>query len=324
MQSAIFLAGHGSRSAKAGREFETAVHDLRKAVAVPVEYGYLEFATPTIGDALGQLAAQGAKHIRVIPGMLFAAGHVKNDVPSVINTFAQQHPDVTLTLGKPCGFEPALMRLAGLRIEQAMAAADAEHGAVSADETLLLTIGRGTSDPDANGNIAKIGRMLTEGKGFAHGEIGFSGVAHPRVGAATERAIAVAKALGLKRIMVAPYFLFDGILVQRIYTEFLAKGAEGATGMQHVTANYLGNHPLLVEGMLAIDAGIAAGDTAMNCQLCKYRTQILGFEDAVGTPQVGHHHGVEGVGVEENPVDHGHWSPEDGHHHHGDGHHHHH
>ena len=48
------------------------------------------------------------------------------------------------------------------------------------------------------------------------------------------------------------------------------------------------------------------GDPRMNCQLCKYRTRITGYEDAVGAPQQGHHHHVRCAGVD--------------HHHHGDGH----
>jgi sirohydrochlorin cobaltochelatase len=41
----------------------------------------------------------------------------------------------------------------------------------------------------------------------------------------------------------------------------------------------------------------------MNCQLCKYRTQIVGYENEVGLPQQAHHHHVRGG---------------DGHHHHHD------
>ena len=65
----------------------------------------------------------------------------------------------------------------------------------------------------------------------------------------------------------------------------------------------------------------------MNCQLCKYRSQVLGFEAEVGLPQESHHHHVEGIGVgnghshdheHDHHHDHGHG------HGHGHGHHHHH
>ena len=54
-------------------------------------------------------------------------------------------------------------------------------------DTLLLVVGRGTNDPDANSNIAKLARMLWEGMRFGWAEAAFSGVAHPRVDAALER-----------------------------------------------------------------------------------------------------------------------------------------
>jgi len=37
----------------------------------------------------------------------------------------------------------------------------------------------------------------------------------------------------------------------------------------------------------------------MNCQLCKYRKQIVGFEAEQGKEQVGHHLNVKGVLFEE-------------------------
>ena len=39
---------------------------------------------------------------------------------------------------------------------------------------------------------------------------------------------------------------------------------------------------------------VIEGDINMNCQLCKYREQVLGFEDEVGLAQESHHHHVEG------------------------------
>jgi sirohydrochlorin cobaltochelatase len=39
---------------------------------------------------------------------------------------------------------------------------------------------------------------------------------------------------------------------------------------------------------------VLEGTNAMNCSLCKYRAQVLGFEREVGTPQHSHHHHVEG------------------------------
>jgi sirohydrochlorin cobaltochelatase len=66
---------------------------------------------------------------------------------------------------------------------------------------------------------------------------------------------------------------------------------------------------------------ILAGQNLMNCQLCKYRTQVLGFEAEVGLAQTSHHHHVEGIGTAEHG--HVHDGASDRRHGHGNGHHHH-
>ena len=157
-------------------------------------------------------------------------------------------------------------------------------------------IGRGTSDPDANGNVAKVARMLWEGMGFGWAEVGYSGVAQPRVDALLERAAR----LGFRRIVVFPYFLFTGVLVQRIYAqtdEVAARHPE----IEFVKAGYLGDHPAGARLVRRADRGHPAGDVNMNCLLCKYRARMIGHEAAVGAPQQGHHHHVEGIGTRGRP-----------------------
>ena len=83
------LCGHGSRDDQAVTEFAVLSQHLKKRMPqYPVEYGYLEFATPIIRDGLDKLKARGVTRVLAVPGMLFAAGHAKNDIPSVLNTYA--------------------------------------------------------------------------------------------------------------------------------------------------------------------------------------------------------------------------------------------
>jgi len=77
---------------------------------------------------------------------------------------------------------PLLLGAAAERIEAAQAPGDAPPA-----ESLLVVVGRGTSDPDANSNIAKVTRMLWEGLGFGWAETCYSGVTTPLVGPALER-----------------------------------------------------------------------------------------------------------------------------------------
>ncbi len=298
----VMVCGHGSRDVGAVDEFNQLVADIaQKIPQLPVESGFLEFALPVLRDGLDKLRFQGVDHVLAVPGMLFAAGHVKNDVPSVLNGYAREH-GIRIEFGRDLGIDPKLLQAARERVNQALAAA---KGDVPLDDTLLAVIGRGTSDPDANGNVCKLARMLWEGTGVGWVEVGYSGVAHPRVDAVLERACR----LGFRRIVVFPYFLFTGILVRRIYDQ-TDRVAARHPEIEFVKAGYLNNQPLVIDAFLERIDGIQRGDVNMNCLLCKYREQIIGHDHAVGAPQEGHHHHVEGIGT-------------DGHHHHHHGHDHH-
>ncbi|MFO1047173.1 MAG: sirohydrochlorin chelatase [Geminicoccaceae bacterium] len=304
-RTGVMICGHGSRDDEACAEFARVVHLIEHALPEwPVAMGYLEFARPIIREGLDSLRAQGIDRILAVPGMLFAAGHVKNDVPSVLNAYAAEH-GVRIEMGRDLGIDAKLLAASRDRIAAALEQGESDVGL---DETCLVVVGRGTSDSDANGNVAKVARMLWEGMGFAHAEIGFSGVAHPR----TEVALDRAAKLGFRRIIVFPYFLFTGILVRRIY-DATDSVARHHPEIDFVKARYLDDHPLVVDSFVERIRGIGTGDVNMNCSVCKYRTQVIGFEHDVGAPQESHHHHVEGIGT-----DGGHH-----HHHHGHDHHHH-
>jgi len=193
-----------------------------------------------------------------------------------------------------------------------------------------VVIGRGASDPDANGNVAKIARLLQEGMGFGWLEVGYSGVTFPLV----EPCLQHASKLGYKRIIVFPYFLFSGILIDRIYG-FTDQVAAEHPEITFVKAAYLGDHPKVLETfaervqeqigavpppncgicafreqVLALDNGdhhhikpedrqhpAFASVPPPTCVMCKYRVQVLGFEAEVGAVQESHHHHVEGQGA---------------------------
>jgi sirohydrochlorin cobaltochelatase len=243
--------------------------------------------------------------------MLFAAGHVKNDIPSVLNTYMAQNPGMNVHYGRELGIDLKMVRAAGQRIQEAL---DGAPDNVSKHETLLMVVGRGASDPDANSNISKVMRLLWEAFGFGWGEVCYSGVTFPLV----EPGLEQATKLGFKRIIVFPYFLFTGILVKRIndYTDAVAARHPE---IEFIKASYLNAQPLVLETFVDRMVEIQEGTGNMNCQMCKYREQVLGFEDEVGLPQESHHHHVEGIGTNEDQS-HSHDHAHDHHHHHGDEH----
>lgn len=308
MKTGVMICGHGSRDPEALTEFELLAAGLKARLpATDIESGYLEFARPTIRDGFDQLAARGVERILALPGMLFAASHVKNDLPSEVNSFAAVNPGIEMRFGRELSIEPKLLRTASERIEEAERRG---AGAVPRSESLLLVVGRGTTDPDANSNISKLARMLWEGMGFGWAEVAFSGTASPLV----EPGLRRAAMLGFKRIIVFPYFLFTGVLVKRIYAA-CDRVAADRPEIEIVKASYLRDHPLVLDCFVERVAEIVDGEPAMNCRLCKYRAQIIGYEPAAGAPQQGHHHHVVGIGTDADhhahDHDHGHSHPHD-------------
>ncbi|HCH24769.1 MAG TPA: sirohydrochlorin chelatase [Oceanospirillaceae bacterium] len=315
---AILFVGHGSRDDEAVSEFYQLAENFKQRFPERmVETGFLEFVRPIISDAVEKLIAQGAKKIHAVPGMLMIGAHAKNDIPSELNNLQLKH-GIRIEYGAELGVDPKMLQAARDRIEQAEASIAGYSADQDRRDTLLIVVGRGATDPDANSNISKITRFLEEGMGFGWSATAYSGVADPLVPAALERT----KGLGFKRVIVFPYFLFTGRLIKRIYKacdEFAAANPD----IQLVNAPYLNAHEKVIDTFVERLDQITSGDANMNCQLCQYREQIIGVEHRVGQPQEGHHHHVQGIGTDADHHHHDH--DHDHHHHHGEqhGHHHH-
>jgi len=312
IKTGVMICGHGSRDVNAVAEFEKLAVGLRARLPqYDVEYGFLEFALPIIRTGLDALVAQGCKRILALPGMLFAAAHVKNDIPSVLNEFAAEHPEIEIQFARELAVSLKLINAAGGRIEDAIAEAD-KAGEIARSDTLLMVVGRGASDPDANSNVCKITRFLWEGLDLGWAETSYSGVANPLIADGLDKAAL----MGFKRVVVFPYFLFTGVLVKRIYDAADAAAAKYPE-IEFIKAGYLNDHPFVLDTFIERMDEIMAGNPNMNCQLCKYREQLIGFEHEVGKPQEGHHHHVQGIGTD---GDHEHGHSHDHGHHHGDDH----
>jgi precorrin-8X/cobalt-precorrin-8 methylmutase len=284
----VVLVGHGSRDPDGLRQFEALASVMREQEgARTITHGYLEFASPTIDEAVRANIARGAKEIVMVPGVLLAATHAKNDIPAEFLAIAREYPDVTFHYAGVVGIHPQILQLCRERLIEAESQSP---NVVRRDETCLVVVGRGTTDPDANSDVNKLARMLEEGLGFGGSFVCYSGTAKPLVG----EGLRLAAKLGFRRVIVFPYFLFDGVLVKRVNA--VADGlAERHPELEVLKAAHLGVHPLIAEVFLARAQEAREGRSHMNCSLCKYRIQIVGFEEQVGEPQAGHHGRVRGL-----------------------------
>jgi len=279
--SALLVVGHGTRSDTGVAEFARLVDRLRARLAtdaVDVAGGFIELAPPPLTEAVGALVAAGHRHLVALPLVLVAAGHGKGDIPAAMAREQVRHPRLTYAYGRPLGPHPTLVSLVEQRVEAALAGA-AHEG------TTVVLVARGSSDPDANAEIAKVARLLWEGRGYDGVEPSFISLAHPSVPEALERA----RLLGARRVVVAPYFLFPGVLPDRIAAQADAYAAEHP-GIDVRLAGLLGDCDELADLVVERYREALLGDIRMNCDTCMYRVALPGHAHQVGAPQTPHHH----------------------------------
>lgn len=294
----LLLVGHGSRSPRSAREMHSLAALVAQAVAgVDVQVGFLEMTEPPAGVVIDSMVAGGARRITVLPLVLLGAGHAKSDVPAVVLEARRRHPEVSIVFASPLGVVKAAVEILG---EAVARSSDAD--------TALLVVSRGTSDPDANGDAYKAGRLIAEWCGNRSFAVGFSGVTGPTI---LEAAEALA-ALGNRRIAVSWWYLCYGLLIERGRAQL--RSWADATGVEVVDVGYLGPDVRLVEPIVERFNESKAGVPRVNCDACAYRSPWPGIADRVGQPVgVGHshlaaqhrHHHVDAGTHDHSPVEHG-------------------
>lgn len=281
MKKGIMVCGHGSRDKDAEEEFSLVAAGLKKRFPdMPVEYGFLEYSAPNIHMGLNSLIAQGVEHIYAVPGMLFAATHAKNDIPSVLTTFEETQQDLAVSYGQELGLQDAMIEAFQARIYESMGL-DADNPPSDLYDTMLVVVGRGTSDTAANAEAAKLTRLVSENMGFGWADTVYSGVTYPSVGVGLEKLLK----LGYKRIVVAPYFLFTGRLIKRIYG-YLDKVAGENPGVEFIKTPYLRDHERVIDAFeLRVREIMDNTPSAEKDLMSSFKRRL-----AAGEVDVHHHH----------------------------------
>lgn len=297
---ALLVVGHGTRSAAGVDEFTAFVERLRRRPDAPypgVAGGFIELSDPPVTDAVGTLVSAGLTELAAVPLVLVAAGHGKGDIPAALLREQLRHPGMTYRYGRPLGPHPTLLQILEDRIDAAL---DGE----SREGAHVLLVGRGSSDPDANAEIAKTARLLWEGRGYADVQPAYVSLAEPGVPAGLERL----RRLGARRIVVAPYFLFQGVLPDRASAQTTTWAADQPFVDVRV-AQLIGDCDGLADLVIERYAEAISGDIRMNCDTCMYRITLPGFDHRVGQPQTPHYHAAderEGAHATGHPHEHAH------------------
>jgi sirohydrochlorin cobaltochelatase len=294
----LLLAAHGTTD-QAGVDAFAAlterVGQLAAADGTRVAGGFIELSEPPLREAVTGLAAASPGPIVAVPLMLSAAGHAKGDIPAALARERTRHSGLSWTYARPLGPHPALLELLADRI-----------AAVSGpDAPAVLLVGRGSTDPDANADVVKTARLLWEGRDYPLAETAFVSLARPDVAQGLERCRLLGAGLpgaglpgaglpgaglpGARQIVVARYFLFPGVLPDRVAEQATAYAAAHPELDIRYT-DVLGDCDEIAALVYERYHEALAGDIRMNCDVCVYRIAMPGFEHRVGEPQHPHDH----------------------------------
>ena len=290
----LLMIGHGSRDMQGRQGFLDFAHAYQGLDSSrPVVPCFPELTAPSIQEGVDQCVAQGYTEFSVLPILLFAARHNKFDVTNELDRAKARHPQIRFHYGRHFGITPAILDLWHRRLaELDQPSENNSMSSIPRSETVLLVVGRGSSDPDANGDVYKLARLLWEGSGYKTVEICFIGITHPRL----EEGFHRARLFQPKRIIVLPYFLFTGVLVKKIF-DITAQQQEQYPDITMTCLPEMGIQPELLSVLREREIETQLGQVQMNCELCKFRLAAVG-------DNTGHHH------------DHDHGHNHDHHHHH--------
>ncbi len=267
MNETILLVGHGSRAANGNREIEHFAQLWRaRQPAWRIEVCFIEFAEVLL-DAGLTTAALDAQRVIVVPLILNAAGHAKMEIPAHIAAARLRHPATEFLYARHLGAVEPVLHILERYLRRAMLALDAPDPKT----TGVILLGRGSSDRIANGEVAKMARWLHEETGHDLVDIAFTGITHPRLETVVQRH----SRIGMSQIVVLPYYLFTGTLIERIQRQVthlrrqypqIRFGLSGYFGFEEEIFSLLNERVHAARG-----DSTAPVKHMMECDGCKYR-----------------------------------------------------
>ena len=283
IQRPLLMIGHGTRDAdgrKAFLDFVNAYQSLD--TSRPVIPCFLELSEPMIPEGIERCVTEGFSEITVLPILLFAARHTKFDVTNELDRSRGRYPFLKFHYGRHFGNTPLILELWRSRLAQ-LDCPEANPEGIKREETVLLIVGRGSSDPDANSDVSKFSRLLWEGSNYLTVETCFIGITHPRL----EEGFHRARLYQPQRVIVLPHFLFTGALVKKIF-HISSQQQEQYPETRIINLPEIGFTPELFSIVREREIETQLGQTQMNCEMCKFRLAVSGTSSSHSHDP--HHH----------------------------------
>ncbi len=208
MREKILLVGHGSRNVAGNQEIEKFAGQWRNRNREwDIDLCFIELADVLIAEGL-ERAAQSADRIIVVPLILNAAGHVKEEIPEFIDEAADKFRDREFRYAKHLGVNENILDILKRSLHNVLAS----MGLSDPTKTGVVLLARGSSDRHANGEMAMMARWLYEESDVDQVELAFTGITSPKLESAVQRQINS----GMTHVAILPYYLFTGTLIERI------------------------------------------------------------------------------------------------------------
>jgi len=246
----VLLCGHGTRVKRGEEAFIS--YAKRFARLLPdyeVEAGFLELSEPDFEAGVKQLAEKGVKDIYAIPVFLFTGVHIQKDIPCMLYQLQAKY-NVRIKLASYIGDCDDMVELSNQLIAEAAAEVKGEEA-----DTLFYGLGVGASKPAANGDLARLTRLVQESNKFAFALNGYcSRMTYP----SNEEALKISQALPYKNIVVVPYVFFPGVYMDKAlaqFTEFAQQNPERKVIVTSLLSESEALSQILLKRLASVEAG---------------------------------------------------------------------
>jgi sirohydrochlorin cobaltochelatase len=207
-EDGVLLVGHGTRDNRGIKEYLELADSLQGTTGRILAPCFLEFAEPTIAQGVEHLVQAGMRRIVVVPLMLFAAGHVRKDIPQAIAAAVARYPGVRVCQTAHLGCAPPLLELSARRFREAVSGGPASGG----EATVLVLVARGNRDADAQAEMRRFAALRRELTPVERLETCFLAMAGPTLAEALDRV----RAMPQRRVVVQAHLLFPGLMAASI------------------------------------------------------------------------------------------------------------
>ncbi|TGJ98437.1 ferredoxin [Leptospira langatensis] len=268
----ILVLGHGSREENSNQEFISLVDSYAQTKPQwKISHAFVELAKPDLESSLRDLSKEHS-NIIIFPLFLFTSGHIKNDIPIVLDRIRAEFPEHSFKIANSLGVHSNLIDLMRRRSHSLLSISPEQEA-----KTGVILVNRGSSDPDANSDFYKLVRLFQEGNSFSFVLPSFIGITSPLLPETLE----MAAKLRPERLLVLPYFLFGGRLIQKIQ-ELVQDFSRKFPWIKTELSDYIGPDPDLFFVMNERIHDAISGRSSLPCDTCEYRSQLPGLSNKVG------------------------------------------